>query len=152
MYPACLWSVAPGHDGYSHASVLITAVGLEGQFWVQAEGASLDCSAILLCSCRPGEEKIVAGRRRWLWEVRDAEGVPQAWPKARRLSIAIKLPLATIYTVAPNTAPPMLYVPVCLQPQQLRHCGACASPDCSSKGPMGGFLVGHGPIQIEIRG
>jgi hypothetical protein len=53
MYPACLWSVAPGHDGYSHAPVLITAIGLEGQFWVQAEGASLDCSAIFLARADP---------------------------------------------------------------------------------------------------
>lgn len=48
MYPAYLWSVAPGHDGYPHAPVLITAIGLEGQFWVQAEDASIDCSAISL--------------------------------------------------------------------------------------------------------
>jgi hypothetical protein len=34
----------------SHAPVLITAIGLAGQFWVQAEGASFDCSAMLLCS------------------------------------------------------------------------------------------------------
>jgi hypothetical protein len=53
MYPAYLRSVAPGHDGYSHAPVLITAVGLEGQFWVQAEGSSLDCSAICLALADP---------------------------------------------------------------------------------------------------
>jgi hypothetical protein len=59
MYPACLWSVAPGHDGYSHAPVLITAIGLEGQFWVQAEGASLDCSAIFLARADPVREKLL---------------------------------------------------------------------------------------------
>lgn len=31
MYPACLWSWAPGHDGYPHAPVLITTIGLMGR-------------------------------------------------------------------------------------------------------------------------
>jgi hypothetical protein len=56
MYPAFVWSPAPRHVDI-RAPFLITAVGLEGQFWVQAKGASLDCSAILLCSCRPVREE-----------------------------------------------------------------------------------------------
>src|SRR4051794_40985270 len=53
MWTTYLWSAARGHDGYSHAPVLITAIGLEEQFWVQVEGAPLDCFAILLCSFGP---------------------------------------------------------------------------------------------------
>ena len=74
MYPAYLWSVAPGHDGYPHAPVLITAIGLEGQFWVQAGVASLDCSAIFFARadreknehCQPSSPMAVGseGRRR----------------------------------------------------------------------------------------
>ena len=91
MYPACLWSRAPGHDGCPHAPVLITTIGLAGQFWVQAEGASFDCSAILLCSAQTGNERFIRqsppmavgseGRRRR----------SSSLALARRLSIAIML-------------------------------------------------------------
>jgi hypothetical protein len=79
MYPACFWGCAPGHDGYPHAPVLITTIGLAGQFWVQANGASFDCSAMHLCSAQTVKRFSIASRRRWLWEVRDAAGVTQAW-------------------------------------------------------------------------
>lgn len=143
MYPACLWSWAPGHNGYPHAPVLITTIGLMGQFWVQAEGTSFDCSAILFCSAQTGDEihfcqsQSMAvgseGRRR-----RSSSLAP-----ARRLSIAIMLWPWPSGRARRKTAPPMLFWPACWQERPQLRCDALAFRDHSSISPAGGFLVGH---------
>jgi hypothetical protein len=79
MYLAGWWSWAFGHDGYPHAPVLITAIGLMGQVWDQVEGKSFDGSAIVFGSAQTGDEIDFAIRNRWVGEKRDAAGVLLFW-------------------------------------------------------------------------
>ena len=48
MYPAYLWSDAPGHDENPRTSVLLHWYGLKDRFFDQACDVPFDCSVILV--------------------------------------------------------------------------------------------------------